>query len=202
MTQTYDMKPRDVGGKAPAYVHDTARMYGDVRLREGSSVWCNVVVRAEAQYVEIGPYANIQDFVMIHIGFGTPTLIGANCSITHHVTLHGCAIGDNCLIGIGATIMDGCVIGPNSIVAGGAFLKEGTVIPPDSIVMGTPGKVVRTRNNFVANKLNAFMYHMNAEAFARGHYRVWDGPEFVAAAAAEREKIAAEAKRLFPGEVI
>lgn len=129
----------DVKDLGSAWIDPSARLFGLVEIGEEASVWCNVVVRAESQRVVIGRRANIQDFVMIHVGAGTPTMVGANCSITHHVTLHGCDIGDDCLIGIGATIMDGCVVGAGSIVAGGTFLKEGTIIPPNSIVMGSPG---------------------------------------------------------------
>jgi carbonic anhydrase/acetyltransferase-like protein (isoleucine patch superfamily) len=173
----------------PAYIHPTALMYGDVTIREGASVWPNVVMRAEMYRIDIGPNSNIQDFVMIHVGDGADTIVGASCSITHRVTLHGCTIGDNCLIGIGATIMDGCVIGENSIVAGGAFLKERTVIPPNSVVMGIPGKVAATRNNAVANAFNAFLYRRNAEGYALGDFRVWSSPAF-------RDEVAVEMARL------
>lgn len=173
----------------PAYIHPTALLYGDVTIREGASVWPNVVMRAEMYRIEIGPNSNVQDFVMIHVGDGADTIVGANCSITHRVTLHGCTIGDNCLVGIGATIMDGCVIGENSIVAGGAFLKERTVIPPNSVVMGIPGKVTAARNNAVANAFNAFLYRRNAEGYARGDYRVWSSPAF-------RDEVAGEMARL------
>ena len=148
-----------------------------------------MVVRAESQKVAIGRRTNIQDFVMIHVGSSTPTLVGANCSITHHVTLHGCDIGDDCLIGIGATIMDGCVIGAGSIVAGGAFLKEGTVIPPNSIVMGAPGAVTKTRDNAIANRMNAFLYWRNAQAYAQGDYRLWSKEGFRAEMAAEHARL-------------
>ena len=174
-----------------AFVHPTACLYGDVRIADGATIWCNVVVRAEALHVAIGARTNIQDFVMIHIGAGTPTIIGANCSITHHVTLHGCTIGDNCLVGIGATIMDGCVVGENSIVAGGAFLKEGTIIPPNSIVMGAPASVTKTRDCSIPNRVNAFFYEQNGLAYARGEYRAWTTPEFQAAMNAERERLEA-----------
>jgi len=168
----------DVVLREPAYIHDSAHLYGKITVGQNASIWVNVVARAEHREIVIGPYTNIQDFVMLHIGASTPTLIGSHCSITHHCTIHGCTIGDNCLIGINATIMDGCVIGDNSIVAGHTFLKEGTVIPPDSIVMGMPGKVVRTQNNFVRNRLNAYMYFRNALAYANGQYREWDRPGF------------------------
>jgi len=150
-------------------------------------------VRAESQRVVIGRRANIQDFVMIHVGAGTPTMVGANCSITHHVTLHGCDIGDDCLIGIGATIMDGCVVGAGSIVAGGTFLKEGTIIPPNSIVMGSPGAVTKSRDNTLANRMNGFLYWRNAQAYAQGDYRLWSKESFREEMMAERARLMAEA---------
>ncbi len=110
---------------------------------------------------------------MLHIGDNTGTYIGSHCSITHHCTIHGCTIGDNCLIGINSTIMDGCVIGNNCIIAGHTFLKEGTVIPDNSIVMGTPGKVIRTQNNYTRCRMNAFMYYRNALAYAKEEHREW-----------------------------
>ena len=174
-----------------AFVHPTACLYGDVVLGQDVSVWCNVVVRAEQDRVVIGARSNLQDFVMVHIG--GPTLVGEDCSITHHVTLHGCTIGDACLIGINATIMDGAVIGAGSIVAGGAFVKEGTVIPPNSVVMGAPASVKRERNNSVANRMNAFFYAENGKGYARGDFRVWSDPAFLAAAKRERERLLAGA---------
>jgi carbonic anhydrase/acetyltransferase-like protein (isoleucine patch superfamily) len=175
---------------AAAWVHPSAQLYGRVTVAPEASIWPNVVVRAETNEVRIGRRSNIQDFVMIHIGYGAPTVVGEDCSITHHCTLHGCTIGDRVLVGIGATIMDGCVIGENSIIAGGAFLKEGTVIPPNSIVMGSPGQVTRERDNAVANALNAWMYWKNAEAYARGEHRIWSDPAFLAESAAERARLA------------
>jgi carbonic anhydrase/acetyltransferase-like protein (isoleucine patch superfamily) len=88
--------------------------------------------------------------------------------------------------------MDGAVIGENSIVAGHAFVREGTVIPPNSIVMGTPAKVVATRDNFVANRINAMLYHRNAVAYARGDHRAWTGPDFEAAMAAWKARFETE----------
>ena len=170
----------DVTVDPAAFVHPTAQIYGKAALAAGASLWPNVVIRAESQEVAIGARTNIQDFVMIHVGAGTGTIVGEDCSITHHVTLHGCRIGDRVLVGIGATIMDGCRIGENSIVAGGAFLKEGTEIPPNSIVMGVPAKVTKERNNWIANRFNAWLYHRNALAYARGYHRAWDGAETVA----------------------
>lgn len=161
---------------AAAYIHPTAQIYGDVAIGAGSSVWINVAMRAESYSIKIGAHTNIQDFTMIHVGAASPTIIGDHCSITHHCTIHGCTIGDNCLIGINATVMDGAVIGENSIVAGGAFVREGAVVPPNSIVMGVPAQVTKVRNNWVANRMNAFLYEQNAEAYARGEHRIWSDP--------------------------
>jgi hypothetical protein len=122
-----------------------------------------------------------------------PTIVGDYCSITHRVVLHGCRIGDNCLIGIGATIMEGVVIGENSIVAGHSFVADGTLIPANSIVMGTPAKVVRTANNFIANRINAMLYHRNALCYAKGEHRGWEGPAYQAEAQAWQD----EAERQF-----
>lgn len=181
----------DVVLRNPAYIHETAHLYGKVTIEENASVWINVVARAEHKEIVIGAYTNIQDFVMLHIGDRTPTIIGSHCSITHHCTIHGCTIGDNCLIGINSTIMDGCVIGENSIVAGHTFLKEGTVVPPNSIVMGTPGAVVRTQNNFVRNRMNAHFYYRNALAYAAGNYREWERPGFQNDVMAELQRLQA-----------
>jgi carbonic anhydrase/acetyltransferase-like protein (isoleucine patch superfamily) len=122
---------------------------------------------------------------MIHVGNTTPTIIGDNCSITHHCTIHGADVGDNCLIGINSTLMDGAKIGANSIVAGHSIVTEGTIIPPNSIVAGAPAKVIRTRDNRVANAMNAAFYYENAKAYAVGDHRVTERDAFARAMEAE-----------------
>jgi carbonic anhydrase/acetyltransferase-like protein (isoleucine patch superfamily) len=187
----------DVVLDRPLFIHPAAQIYGKVRLAQNTSVWAHAVVRAENFDVEIGPHSNVQDFAMIHVGDGTGVRIGAHCTITHHCTIHGARVGDNCLIGINATLMDGVVVGENSTVAGGAFLPEGTVIPPNSIVMGIPGKVVRTSNGWVKNRISAWYYTVNAKAYAAGNYRAWDGEEFTRAREAERARLEAEFRNLY-----
>ena len=150
-----------------AYIDPSARIFGAVEIAEHASVWPCAVIRAESRFVRIGRLSNLQDHVMVHVGYHHPTIVGDYCSITHRVVLHGCRIGDNCLIGIGATIMEGVVIGENSIVAGHSFVADGTLIPPNSIVMGTPAKVVRTTNNFIANRI-AMPNAMHAATIAAG----------------------------------
>ncbi len=162
---------KDIILENPAYIHPTARIYGKVKICEGASIWPYVVIRSELNEVVINEKTNIQDFVMIHVGTFSGTHVGSHCSITHHCTLHGCTIGDNCLIGINATIMDDCVIGNNCIIAGHTLLKEGTIIPDNSIVAGTPGKVIRERNCRIENMTGAIAYYENALSYARGDYR-------------------------------
>jgi carbonic anhydrase/acetyltransferase-like protein (isoleucine patch superfamily) len=184
----------DVDVANAVYVDDTVRLFGKVRAGVGTSFWPYVVGRSEMYEIVIGEYTNIQDHVMMHVGYGTPTIVGAHCSITHHVTLHGCTVGDNCLIGINATLMDGCVIGDNSIVAGHTIVSERVVIPPNSIVAGVPGKVKKTRDNYVENKLNAYLYHRNAQAYAIGEHRAWSDPEIMRGYFAERERLQNEVR--------
>ena len=175
-----------------AYVDPTARVHGEVEIGENASLWPYSVIRAEGFHVRIGAFSNLQDHVMVHVGYARPTIVGDYCSITHRVVLHGCTIGDNCLIGIGATVMEGAVIGENSIVAGHTFVSDNSVIPPNSIAMGTPAKVVRTTNNFVANKLNAMLYYRNALCYARGDHRGWQGAQHEAQMAAWKAEIERE----------
>jgi carbonic anhydrase/acetyltransferase-like protein (isoleucine patch superfamily) len=168
----------EVDLRAAAYVHPSAHVYGRVTAREGSSIWINAAIRAEAAHVEIGRFSNIQDFVMIHTDPGRPVVIGDHCSITHHATIHGSTIGHNVLIGINATVYGGSHVGDNSIVGQHAYVKDGTVVPPNSIVVGSPAKVIRMANNWVANRMNAAFYHRNALAYAAGDHRAWEGPDF------------------------
>jgi carbonic anhydrase/acetyltransferase-like protein (isoleucine patch superfamily) len=182
-----------------AYVDPTARVFGHVTCGQGASFWPYAVIRSEHTRVEIGAYTNVQDHAMIHIGYSLPVVIGDYCSVTHRVVLHGCTIGDGCLIGIGATIMDGAFIGANSIVAGHTFVREGTTIPPNSVVMGTPGKVVATRDTYVANRINAMLYHRNALAYARGDHRAWEGPDFQTTMAAWKLRFETEQRALSAG---
>ncbi len=156
----------------PAFIHPTAQIQGKVYLGPGVSVWTYAVTRSEIYEIRIGAGTNIQDFVMIHEGSGYPTIVGENCSINHRVTLHGCEIGDICLIGIGATIMDGAKIGANSIVAGNAIVTEGSEFPENSVIGGVPAKLLTTRNNREANIANAGFYQAAAGQYAKGEERL------------------------------
>lgn len=181
------------------YIDPTARVFGKVEVGENASLWPYSVIRAEGLHVKIGRYSNLQDHVMVHVGYKLPTIVGDYCSITHRAVLHGCTIGDNCLIAIGATVMEGAVIGENSIVAGHAFVPDGMIVPPNSVVMGAPAKVVRTNNNFLYTRTNAMLYYRNAQCYAQGNYRGWDGPEFEAQMRTWRAEIEAEFKARYGG---
>lgn len=152
----------------PAFIHDTALLFGKVTVGKDASIWPYVVTRAEMHEICIGERSNIQDHVMIHVGYSTPTIIGANCSITHRAVLHGCEIGDRVLIGIGATVMDGAKIGSNSIVAGHSIVTEGSEFPENSIVAGSPARLVKSVDNSAANLMNAKFYHQNAINYSNG----------------------------------
>ena len=182
----------------PAWIDPTVTIYGKVRVGRGASIWPRAVLRAESQEIVIGAYSNVQDMAMIHVGARTASEIGAHCSIAHRATVHGAKVGDNCLVGIGATLMDGVVLGENSIVAGHAILAEGLVVPPNSVVAGVPGKVIARRNNWVRTRFNAFLYHWNGQAYARGEHRAWDGDEAEARMAAEWARLEAEFAKIEP----
>ena len=174
---------------ASAWIAPSAQIFGRVAIGAGSSVWHNAVLRAECQEIRIGRLTNVQDFVMVHVGYDAATTIGDFCSIAHHATVHGCTLGDACLVGVGAVIMDGAVIGAGSIVAGGAVVPEGRSFAAGSVIAGVPAKAIAQRENARANRLNAWLYHRNAQFYREGRHRAWDGPEFEAWRRAKQAEI-------------
>lgn len=154
-----------------AFVHEAALIYGQVEIGPDCSVWPFAVIRSELHEVRIGRGSNVQDHVMIHVGYEHPTIIGEMCSITHHATIHGATLGDNVLVGINATVMDGAVIGDNAIIAGHSIVREGMIVPENAVVAGVPGKVVATRDNRAANIANAEFYIANGQNYAQGIHR-------------------------------
>ena len=129
---------------AGAYVDQSAQVIGDVEIGAESSVWMNCVVRGDVHWIRIGRRTNIQDGTIVHVMREThPTTIGHNVTIGHAAVIHGCAIQDRVLVGMGAILLNGVEIGSDSIVAAGALLPEGMKVPPRSLVMGSPGRVRR-----------------------------------------------------------
>lgn len=114
---------------------------GKVTLKEESSIWFQSVLRGDVDEIVIGARTNIQDGTIVHCVRGYPTLVGADVSVGHGAVLHGCEIGDNCLIGMRATILTGARIGNNCLIAAGALVPEGMEIPDNSLVLGMPAKV-------------------------------------------------------------
>ncbi|NLK42934.1 MAG: gamma carbonic anhydrase family protein [Tissierellia bacterium] len=143
-----------------AFIAESADVLGDVTIGEGSSVWYSAVVRGDMSYIKIGNYTNIQDNATVHVDTGMPCEIGDYTTVGHNAIVHGCKIGNNCLIGMGAIILNGAVIGDNSIIAAGALITENANIPPNSVVMGSPGKIRRevTEKDVETTKENAIRY--------------------------------------------
>ena len=129
---------------ATAYLAPTATVIGDVILGDHASLWFNVVVRGDVNYIRIGDRTNIQDNSTIHVSINThPTVIGNDVVGGHNILLHGCTIRDRVLVGMGSTVMDGVTVGEECIVGAGTLLTPGTQVPPRSLVTGRPGRVVR-----------------------------------------------------------
>lgn len=140
---------KEFEARAPA-LHPTVRLAetavvaGDVTAGPGVSLWYGAVVRGDTAPVRIGENTNLQDHVTVHTDAGHPVLVGKHVSVGHGTILHGCAIEDGALIGMGAILLNGCTIGAQSIVAAGALVPQGMTAPPRSLLLGSPARVVRT----------------------------------------------------------
>ncbi|AFM18718.1 isoleucine patch superfamily enzyme, carbonic anhydrase/acetyltransferase [Mycolicibacterium chubuense NBB4] len=137
-----------VAGRSPqlhpdSWIAPNATLVGQIVLAENASAWYGVILRAEAEPIEIGEGTNLQDGVTIHVDPGFPARVGAGVSVGHNAVLHGCTVEDDCLIGMGAVVLNGATIGTGSLVAAGAVVPQGAVIPPGSMVAGVPAKVRR-----------------------------------------------------------
>lgn len=129
---------------ASAYIEESAQVIGDVLVGEDSSIWFNAVVRGDVNSIRIGRESNIQDNSVLHGYKGKfPVLVGDRVTVAHSVNLHGCVIGDDCLIGIGAIVMNGATVAPYSIIAAGALVTEGMILEPASVYVGAPARRLR-----------------------------------------------------------
>ena len=165
----------ELDGVAPqlgpgAYVADSAQVIGNVKLDENASLWFGVVARGDSDTLTIGRNSNIQDLSMLHADAGMPLTIGENVTVGHHVVLHGCTVGDNSLIGIGAVVLNNAKIGRNSIVGAGSVVTEGKEFPDNSLIFGSPAKVMRTISDEDVARLRhgAEHYVKNAVRYAKG----------------------------------
>jgi carbonic anhydrase/acetyltransferase-like protein (isoleucine patch superfamily) len=126
-----------------SFIHPEAFVCGDVTLGAGASVWPKAVIRADSAPIIIGESSNVQDGVVIHVDPGLPCTIGARVAIGHRAIVHGATVEDDCLIAMGAIVLNHVVVGRGSLIGAGAVCREGMVIPPNSLVLGVPGRVVR-----------------------------------------------------------
>lgn len=142
---------------------------GDVEIKDGASVWPGAVIRAEHAKAVIGENSNIQDNVTVHTDEGFPVLLGKGVSVGHNAILHGCTVGDNTLIGMGAVVLNGAVIGKNCVIGAGAVVRGGMEIPDGSMVLGIPAVIKReVRDEEIeSNRKNAIEYMHLSEGYAK-----------------------------------
>ncbi|PKO64935.1 MAG: gamma carbonic anhydrase family protein [Betaproteobacteria bacterium HGW-Betaproteobacteria-16] len=153
-----------------AWVADSAQVMGKVVLAEDSSVWFGATLRGDTETITVGRGSNVQDGSVMHADIGYPLTVGDNVTIGHMVMLHGCTIGDESLIGIGATVLNGAIIGKNCLVGAGSLVTEGKTFPDGSMIMGTPAKVVKmlTPEQIEGLRRSAQHYVENAQRYRTG----------------------------------
>src|SRR3990170_7591513 len=170
-----------IDGKAPGFedadsnwIAPDATLIGDVHVGRNAGFWFGVVIRGDNEPVVVGADTNVQEHTVMHTDPGFPLTIGQGCTIGHRALLHGCTIGDNSLIGMGAIVLNGARIGRNSLVGAGALVTEGKEFPDNSLIVGSPARAVRTLDE-KASKLIAGatdFYVGNSARFAKGLKRV------------------------------
>lgn len=134
----------DCADSGDYWIAPNAQVIGRVRIASGGSIWFGAVLRGDNEYITLGEGSNIQENCVCHTDIGFPLSVGKNCTIGHSAILHGCTIGDNSLVGMGATVLNGAKIGSNCLIGAGALVTEGKEIPDNSLVVGSPAKVIRT----------------------------------------------------------
>jgi len=149
-----------LGDKSPTidadvWIAPDAHVIGDVVAHPGVSIWFGCTLRGDNETITLGAGSNVQENCVLHTDMGYPLTIGTGCTIGHKAMLHGCRIGNNVLIGMGAIVLNGAVIGDNCLIGAGALVTEGKVIPEGSLVMGAPGKVVRELDQTAIAQLRA-----------------------------------------------
>lgn len=159
---------------ADTWVAPDAHVIGRVTLGDGVGVWFGAVIRADNEPMSIGARTNIQEGAMLHSDRGAPLTVGADVTVGHHAILHGCTVGDNSLIGMGATVLNNARIGRNCIVGANALVTEGKEFPDNSLIVGSPARAIRTLDEASAARLKASAdgYVANQRRFAKGLRRV------------------------------
>jgi carbonic anhydrase/acetyltransferase-like protein (isoleucine patch superfamily) len=164
-----------LGGVSPTlhpegcWIAPSANVIGNVKLERHASVWFAAVLRGDNDPIVIGEDSNIQDGCIMHTDPGFPMLVGRGCTVGHQAILHGCTIGDNSLIGMGATVLTGARVGNNCLIGANALVTEGKVIPDGSMVLGAPGKIIRqlSEDEIRRNAKAAAHYVANWQRFAK-----------------------------------
>lgn len=134
----------DLPADGDYWIAPGAHVMGKVRIGSGVSVWFGAVLRGDNEPIVVGDGSNVQENAVLHTDIGYPLTIGRDCTIGHKAMLHGCTIGDETLIGMGAMVMNGARVGRNCLIGAGALITEGKIIPDGTLVMGAPGKIVRS----------------------------------------------------------
>jgi carbonic anhydrase/acetyltransferase-like protein (isoleucine patch superfamily) len=140
-----------------AFIHPLAAVIGDVTIGARASVWPTAVIRADSAPISIGADTNVQDGAVLHVDKGYPMVIGARVSIGHRAVLHGAMVEDDCLIAMGAILLNGVVVGAGSLVGAGAVCREGMRIPPRSVVLGVPARVARVATSEITARIRRTM---------------------------------------------
>ncbi len=156
------------------WIAPDAHVIGRVRLGRDVGIWFGTVIRGDNEPIEIGEVTNIQEGCMLHTDPGAPMTIGAGCTVGHHAILHGCTIGENSLVGMGATVLNGAWIGANCLVGAGALITEGKEFPDNSLIVGAPAKAIRTLDEDAVQRLRRTAQHYveNWQRFANGLRRI------------------------------
>ena len=156
------------------WIAPDAHVIGRVRLGRDVGIWFGTVIRGDNEPIEIGEGTNIQEGCMLHTDPSAPMTIGAGCTVGHHAILHGCTIGENSLVGMGATVLNGARIGANCLVGAGALVTEGKEFPDNSLIVGAPAKAIRTLNEDAVQRLRRTAQHYveNWQRFANGLRRI------------------------------
>ncbi|MDQ0509249.1 gamma carbonic anhydrase family protein [Ancylobacter amanitiformis] len=152
------------------WIAPSAEVIGHVQLGDEASVWFGATIRGDNERIALGARVNIQELCVLHADPGFPLTIGEDCTIGHRAILHGCTIGANSLIGMGATLLNGARIGRNCLVGAGALVTEGKEFPDNSLIVGAPAKAIRTLDDAMATRIHgtAAHYVRNWRRFAEG----------------------------------
>ncbi len=142
-----------------AFIAPGAVVLGDVTVGRDASIWYNAVVRADMAPVRIGDHTNIQDLSTVHVDEDVPCTIGSRVGVGHRAILHGCTVEDECLVGMGAVLLNHVRVGTGSVIGAGAVIPEGVTIPPRSVVLGVPARVVRSVDARLARRIEATWRH-------------------------------------------